>query len=63
MRKIEKYFEDYFIEDTYNCRKGKGTSFGVERIKQKIEEVSQNYTKPCYILKCDIKGFFMNIDK
>ena len=62
-RKIEPLFESYFIEDTYNCRKGKGTTYGVNRLFKKVAEVSETYTRDCWIAKFDMKGFFMSIHK
>ncbi len=60
---INPVFESLFIEDSYSCRKGKGTLYGVKRVYGFIESCSQGYTKPCYILKLDIKGYFYNINK
>lgn len=56
-------FEKEFIYDSYACRQGRGTLFGIKRIKSFIAQCSDGYTKDCYILKCDILGFFMNIDR
>ena len=56
-------FENNFIPDSYNCRKGKGTLYGILRVRDMILEMSNNYTEDCYILKCDMKGFFMHINK
>ena len=39
-RRLEPLFESVFIEDTYNCRKGKGTLYGVKRLAQKVHEIS-----------------------
>lgn len=63
VNKMNKLFELLFIKDTYSCRKNKGTLYGQHRIYNYIKESSQNYTKDCYILKMDIKAFFMNINK
>lgn len=63
MKEIEPLFEATFIEDNYNCRKGKGTLYGFNRMHEKIREASENYTKDCWILKCDMQGFFMSIHK
>lgn len=63
MRRLEPLFEATFIEDNYNCRKGKGTLYGFNRLHSKIRECSENYTKDCWILKGDMKGFFMSISK
>lgn len=62
-RKIEPLFEARFIEDSYNCRKGKGTDYGVRRLYEKVEEVSCGYTRDCWIAKFDMQGFFMSIHK
>ena len=63
INRTNKFFEEYFIEDTYNCRKGKGTLYGVKRLHEQLKQISNNFTEDCYILKCDLKGFFMSIDK
>ncbi len=56
-------FERTFIFDSYSCIKGRGTHLGIERLRHHIRSVSAGYSKPCYILKLDIKGYFMNIDR
>jgi RNA-directed DNA polymerase len=63
INKLEPLFEKEFIYDSYSCRKGKGTHFGVKRISRFIRQCSQNYQRECWILKMDIEGFFMHIDK
>lgn len=61
--KLNELFEKEFIHDSYSCRVNKGTSYGIKRVDRFIRRRSQNYTRDCYILKLDIAGFFMNIDK
>lgn len=56
-------FERTFIEDCYSCIKNKGTHYGIHRLEQHIREESNNYQYNCYILKMDIKGYFMNINR
>lgn len=56
-------FERTFIADSYSCIEGRGTHYGIERLRYHIESCSANYTKPCYALKMDIKGYFMHIDR
>ena len=64
IRRLMPYLEQYgFIYDSYSCREGKGTLFGVHQIYYKTRECSEDYTKQCYYLKCDLQGFFMSIDK
>jgi len=63
MNRIIKYVEKEFIDDAYSCRVGKGTQYGVKRLYENVKECSDSFTKDCYILKCDLKSFFMNINK
>ena len=60
---ISPIFEKEFIYDSYSCRKWKWTSFWVKRVQKFIRSCSNNYTEDCYILKLDISGYFMNINK
>lgn len=60
---IAPLFERVFIEDSYSCRKGKGTLYGVRRIHKHIRSCTENFTKDAYILKLDIQGYFMNINR
>lgn len=60
---IHKLFERHFIYDSYSCIKGKGTHFGIKRLEHHIRSVSRGYTQPCYVLKIDIRGYFMSINR
>ncbi len=60
---VAPIFDRTFIVDSYSCRKGKGTHYGVKRLVSHIRSCSDNYKKNCYVLKCDIKGYFMNIHR
>jgi retron-type reverse transcriptase len=61
--KLNPLFEKTFIYDSYACRIGKGTHLGIQRVNRFIRQCSQNYSTDCYILKLDIQGFFMHINK
>jgi len=61
--RLEPLFERVFCPYTYNCRKEKGQLYGISTLKQQIIECSDNYTTDCYIMKLDLSGFFMSIDK
>ena len=56
-------FERTFIHDSYSCIPKRGTHFGIKRLEHHIRSVSANYTRPCYVLKLDIRGYFMSIDR
>lgn len=57
--KIRPLLEDDFSPRTFNNRKGKGTSACVEQLRRDIKSLEGD----CWILKMDIKGFFMSISK
>ncbi len=61
--KLNHLFEKQFIHDSYSCRVGKGTHFGIQRVDKFIRQCSKNYSSDCYILKLDLQGFFMSINK
>jgi len=56
--KLNDSFEKYFIFDSYSCRKGKGTHFGVSRAESFIRNCDRGW-----VLKIDIRGYFMSINR
>ena len=56
-------FERTFIADTYSCIPGRGTHYGIDRMRRHILEESRNYQRDCWVLKLDIRGYFMHIDR
>ena len=58
MMRLLPLFEDAFINDTYNCRKGKGTDYGIKRVAEFMKKHPNGW-----VLKCDLRCFFMSIDK
>ena len=63
INKMNPLFEKQFIYDSSSCRVGKGTHFGIQHTDHFIRQCSKNYTQDCCVLKLDIQGFFMNINK
>lgn len=61
--RLEPLFELVFSPRTFNCRKGKGQLYGIKMLQSDIKEASNDYTSDCYIMKLDLQGFFMSIDK
>ena len=61
--RLEPLFEKVFSPRTFNCRKGKGQAYGIDMLSCDIKQCSENYTCDCYVMKVDIQGFFMSIDK
>ena len=61
-RVLYPYFDKKFIYDSYSCRNFKGTHRPLNRFKQFFRQVSKSNKVTCWVLKCDIKKFFANID-
>lgn len=57
------YCDKQFINDSYSCRVGKGTLFGIKRLEHHIRSVSDNYQQEAYVLKLDLLGYFMSISR
>ena len=60
---IYRFMEAQFIRDSYSCIKGRGTHDGIFRLEEMIREVSSNFSRPCYVLKLDVEGYFMHINR
>ena len=60
---LEPIIGKQLIYDCYSCRKGKGTSSGINRAAKFLRSCSQNYQKDCYIMQMDISGYFMSINR
>ena len=61
-RILNPLYDRTFIANSFSCRIGKGTHKGVLAVERMIRSESQNFTRPCFALKCDIRKFFDNID-
>ncbi len=61
-RVLNPIFEPTFIPNSFFCRIGKGTHKGMKEIVKMVRIVSQNNTRKCYALKCDIRKFFDSVD-
>lgn len=55
--------ESTLTDAAYACRKGKGVEYGVERAARAMYDVSHGYTRTAWVLRCDMEGFFMSIDR
>ncbi len=58
---IKPYIVPRFIDTTFACLEGKGTHKAVETV-QKYLQICKRTHNNFWILKCDIKKFFYNID-
>jgi retron-type reverse transcriptase len=61
-RVLYPFFDRTFIADSYSCRNNKGTHKAINQFRKFAYKVSKNNTRTCWILKCDIRKFFANIN-
>ncbi len=59
---IKPHFLPKFIKDSYACLENKGCHEAKKRVQYFMRQMKKKYGK-YYILKCDIKKYFYNIDK
>ncbi|MDR3119156.1 MAG: RNA-directed DNA polymerase, partial [Mediterranea sp.] len=60
---LSPIFDLRMIYDCYSCRKGKGTSLGINRFEHHIRSCTDNYRQQAWVLKLDVKDFFMSINR
>ena len=60
---LNPLFEKEFINDSYSCRVGIGTHYGIKRVDSFIKYASKKYTQDYYVLKLDILCYFMRINR
>ena len=61
-RVLYPFFDRVFTSDSFSCRNNKGTHKALNRFRSFARKVSKNNTKTCWVLKCDIRKFFENIN-
>lgn len=62
-RQLYPFFDKTFIDDSFSCRKDKGSHKAMERFRAFVSKVSLNHTRTVWVLKCDIRKFFASIDQ
>ena len=56
-------YERTFIADAYSCIKGRGTHYGINRLRDFCRKESHNWQRKAYVMHLDIRGYFMHIDR
>ena len=60
---VHEMLERTFVADSYSCIRGRGTHYGIQRLEKHIRQESVEWTRQCFVLKLDIKGYFTHIDR
>jgi len=61
-RILYPFFDKKFIVDSFSCRLEKGAHKSLSRFLLFSCKVSKNHTRTAWVLKCDVRKFFENID-
>ena len=61
-RHFYPFFDDVFIADSFSCRQDKGLHKAINRFRSFFYKAGKNNTRTCWVLKCDIRKFFANVD-
>jgi len=61
-RMLYPFFDTLFTADSYSCRLGKGNHKALNWFREFAYVESKNRTKSVWVLKCDIRKFFANIN-
>lgn len=59
---LKPIFEGSYINDTFACIEGRGTHKAVDKMQNYLRKADKEY-KDVWVLKCDIKKFFFNVDR
>jgi len=62
-RKLYPLLDIHFINDSYSCRKFRGTHRALKRFRQFAMKASKNNTRTLWVLKCDVRKFFASVDQ
>lgn len=63
LARITPLIESRLHPRTFNNRIGMGAQLAVNTLINDIYETSEGFTKPCWIIKLDYKGYFPNMDR
>ena len=60
---VAEWWDRRLIPDCYSYRIGKGTWYGIYRLSKHMRSASNNYKTPTYVIKLDIRGYFMSLSR
>ena len=60
---VAPWWDKQFIYDSYSCIRNKGTDFGAMRMQKFMRQASRNGTRKAYVMKGDLSGYFMSLDR
>lgn len=61
-KSLYQVFDQTFIFHSYSSRNLKGIHTGIKYLEKDINKISKNYSRSCFVVKCDIRKFFDSVD-
>lgn len=59
---LKPYFQNQFIQESYACIETRGIHKAVDKTQEYLRKAHKEYNE-VWVLKCDVKKFFFNIDR
>lgn len=59
---LEPRLKKTFVFDNYASQKGKGTHFGLDRLKMFMQRYYRQHGADGWVLKCDVRKYFYSLD-
>lgn len=60
---VMDWWDRHLQPGSASCRKKKGTLYAIRGLARQIQSASDNYTRPIYVYKGDLQGFFMSLPR
>lgn len=60
---LQTEFEKHFIDQTYSCLKGRGTTRCINDAFRGCRKITKNFKEEAFFIKLDIQSFFVSINK
>lgn len=61
--KIYEFIDLRLDPDSYSCRPGKGTDYGVKRLQRHVNLMRRDTDEEVYVVKFDLSGYFMSLPR
>ena len=60
---VAPWWDERFINNSFSCRNGKGTDYGVFQLQTAMRKASRNGTRRAIVIKGDLSGYFMSLKR
>lgn len=60
---VADWWDRRFIYNSFSCRKGKGTLFGIKQCQKAMRKVTKGGKERGFVVKLDVQGYFMSLSR